>query len=89
MSYKDLCNALPSQSSVEFVQYFKGDQLASCSWDEFAEVAQDVVGTLALGIKVVAAGWWVQYYSCEWQVHWIPAEDIRSTIPEVKDLTSD
>ncbi len=63
MSYRDLCDALPSQSSVEFVQYHKDHKLVSCTWEEFAEVAKDVVGKLAWGIKVVADGWWVQYYS--------------------------
>lgn len=92
MSYRDLCDALPSQSSVEFVQYHKEHKLVSCTWEEFAEVAKDVVGKLAWGIKVVADGWWVQYYSCgdsyysEWQVHWIPEDDVENCIPEVKDL---
>ena len=90
MSYRDLCDALPSQSSVEFVQYYKDNNLVSCTWEEFAEVAKDVVGKLALGIKVVADGWWVQNYSCgdsyysKWQVHWVPEDDVENCVPEIK-----
>lgn len=94
MSYKDLCDALPSQSSVDFVQYYKDNQKAVCTWEQFEEVAKHVQGKLAYGIKVVAEdSWWVEYYSCgdsyysEWQVHWmIPDEEEVHKIPEIKDL---
>ena len=95
MSYSDLCDALPSKSSVECVQYYKGGKKASCTWEEFAEVAKHVHGKLAYGIKVVADGWWVQYFSCgdsyysEWKVHWIPEEDVEKCLPEIKDLKRD
>ena len=94
MSYEDLCAALPSESSVNFVRYYRKDgNIASCTWEQFAEVAKHVQGKLSYGIKIVAEDrWWVEYYSCgdhyysEWQVNWIPHEDEVHSIPEIKDL---
>ncbi len=93
MSYEDLCAALPSESSVDYVQFHKNGKKASCTWEQFAAVAKDVQGKLSYGIKVVAEDrWWIAYYSCgdsyysKWQVHWIPDEREEHSIPEVKDL---
>ena len=96
MSYKDLCEAVPSTTSVEYVRFIseKDGRSACCTWDESARVAKDVEGKLSQSIRVVAEYWWVehQYFSCQdpyfsgWEVRWIPEEDVVYISPELKDL---
>ncbi len=94
MSFKSLCDTIPSVSSIEYVRYYREDQQVWCTWEEFEQVAKTVKGKLKgrYSIRVVGDDWWVDYYGCDdsyysaWRRHRIWEQPETHVKPKDDDL---